>query len=283
MLTGSHQSTRFLVAFQGERGSYSEEAAISFFGPEAILLPCKTLTSVFEAVQSGAAGYAMVPVENSLEGAVSQTYDLLASTTLMVWGEYNLRVRHCLLANSGVELRDVKRVFSHPQALAQCRMFLERLGVGSIPYYDTAGSASMVKKEMLKDAAAIASRRTAEIYSLNILAESIEDSPNNYTRFFVMGRSDHEPTGRDKTSILFTTRHVPGALYQALGVFASRSINLTKIESRPTKKTPWEYNFFVDLEGHRLDRVVGEALESLKPYTLYIKVLGSYPRADQQT
>lgn len=281
MHTGSHQSTKFIVAFQGERGAYSEEAALAYFGSEIDFLPCKTLRTVFQVVESGRAAVGMVPVENSLEGAVSETYDLLLASSLTVSGEYNLRVRHCLITNPGVGLGGIKRVYSHPQALAQCRRFLDTIDAEIIPYYDTAGSAYMIKREGLRDAAAIASKRAAEIYELQILADSIEDSPNNYTRFFVIGRFEREPTGRDKTSLVFTTRHVPGALYTALGVFAKRVINLTKIESRPTKKTPWEYNFYVDFEGHRLDVPVQEALEELKAYTLYIKILGSYPKAEQ--
>ena len=279
MHTGSHQSTKLVVAFQGERGAYSEEAALSYFGSKIEFLPCKTLRTVFQAVESDKATVGMVPVENSLEGAVSETYDLLLSSSLIVSGEYNLRVKHCLITNQSVRIKDIKRVYSHPQALAQCRRFLETLGAEIIPYYDTAGSAYMIKRERLMDAAAIASKRAAEIYDLQILAESIEDSPNNYTRFFVIGRFEREPTGRDKTSIVFTTRHVPGALYAALGVFARRGINLTKIESRPTKQTPWEYNFYVDFEGHKLDANVREALEELKAHTLYIKILGSYPKS----
>ncbi len=281
MHTGSPQSTERIVAFQGERGSYSEEAALSYFGLKIGFLPCRTLRLVFEAVESGRADAGMVPVENSLEGAVAETYDLLEASSLSVCGEFNLRVRHCLITNLGVKIEDVKRVYSHPQALAQCRRFLEKIGVDPIPYYDTAGSAYLLKKEGLKDAAAIASRRAAEIYNLQILAESIEDSPNNYTRFLLIGKADHEPTGKDKTSLVFTTKHLPGALYAALGVFAKRMINLTKIESRPTKQRPWEYNFFVDLEGHRLDVNVSEALEELKSYTLSSKILGSYPKAEQ--
>jgi prephenate dehydratase len=283
MPIGSHQSTKLIVAFQGERGAYSEEAALSYFGSKIEFLPCKTLRTVFQAVESDKATVGMVPVENSLEGAVSETYDLLLSSSLIVSGEYNLRVRHCLIANPGVRVEDIKRVYSHPQALAQCRRFLETLGAETIPYYDTAGSAYMIKRERLMDAAAIASKRAAEIYDLQILAESIEDSPNNYTRFFVIGKFQREPTGKDKTSIVFSTRHVPGALYAALGVFARRGINLTRIESRPTKQTPWEYNFYVDFEGHRLDVNVQEALDELKAHTLYIKILGSYPKAEQQT
>jgi len=283
MHTGSHQSTELIVAFQGERGAYSEEAALSYFDSNIEFLPCKTLRAVFQAVESGRATVGMVPVENSLEGAVSETYDLLLSSNLIVSGEHNLRVRHCLITNPGVRIEDIKHIYSHPQALGQCRRFLESLNAEIIPYYDTAGSAYLIKRKGLMDSAAIASKRAAEIYGLQILAESIEDSPNNYTRFFVIGKFEREPTGRDKTSVVFTTRHVPGALYTALGVFAKRGINLTKIESRPTKKTPWEYNFYVDFEGHKLDANVQAALEELKAHTLYVKILGSYPRAEQQT
>jgi chorismate mutase/prephenate dehydratase len=183
------------------------------------------------------------------------------------------------LANKGTTLKQVKAVCSHPQALAQCRNFLERSGWELIPTYDTAGSAKMLKEKGLKDAAAIASERAAELYGLKILAREIEDNPNNYTRFFVLSKEDSPKTGNDKTSIIFAAAHKPGSLYQALGEFAKRGISLTKIESRPTKQTPWEYNFYLDFEGHRSEPRCIEALEALKEYSAFIKILGSYPKA----
>jgi len=172
-------------------------------------------------------------------------------------------------------------IYSHPQALAQCRGFLEKLGCEVIPTYDTAGSVKMMREKGLLSAGAIASERAAEIYGMKVLTRGVADNPNNYTRFFVLSKNDSPPTGRDKTSIIFSTKHVPGALYRALEEFALRNINLTKIESRPTKKTPWEYNFYLDFEGHRSEERCQGALKGLGKKSAFIKVLGSYPKAPE--
>jgi chorismate mutase / prephenate dehydratase len=267
------------VAFQGEKGAYSESAVYKFFGESVDVKPCRDLTEAFESVDKQDSKFGVVPVENSLEGSINQTYDLFLKHDLKVCGEVIVRVSHCLLANKGTNLKQVKAVYSHPQALAQCRNFLERSGWELIPTYDTAGSAKMLKEKGLKDAAAIASERAAELYGLKILAREIEDNPNNYTRFFVLSKQDSPMTGNDKTSIIFAAAHKPGSLYQALGEFAKRGISLTKIESRPTKQTPWEYNFYLDFEGHRSEPRCIEALEALKEYSAFIKILGSYPKA----
>jgi chorismate mutase/prephenate dehydratase len=267
------------VAFQGERGAYSESAVYTFFGATADVKPCRDLTEVFESVNKQEAQFGVVPVENSLEGSVNQTYDLFLTYSLNVCGEIIIRISHCLIANPNTSLEAVKTVYSHPQALAQCRSFLERLGRELIPTYDTAGSVKMLKEKGLKEAAAVASEKAAEIYGMKILAREIEDNPENYTRFFVLSKEDSPMTGKDKTSIIFAASHTPGSLYHALGEFAKRDINLTKIESRPTRQKPWEYNFYLDFEGHRTEENCAAALKAVEKSALFIKILGSYPRA----
>ena len=267
------------VAFQGERGAYSESAVRAFFGDDTKVKPCRDLIEVFESVHKQEAQFGVVPIENSLEGSVNQTYDLFLTHNLKVSGEIVIRISHCLIANPDTSLEKVKTVYSHPQALAQCRTFLERLGSELIPTYDTAGSVKMLKEKGLKDAAAIASERAAKIYGMKILARDIEDTPANYTRFFVVSKDDAPKTGKDKTSIIFAATHTPGALYHALEEFEKRKINLTKIESRPTKQKPWEYNFYLDFEGHRTEKNCAEALQALGEKASFLKILGSYPRA----
>lgn len=267
------------VAFQGELGAYGEEAAISFFGPSVKVMPCESFGDVFRVVEKGEAQSGVVPVENSLEGSISQVYDLLLDSNLRVGGEIELRVSHCLIASEGTRLDLIKRVFSHPQALGQCQSFLKHLGAELIPTYDTAGSVKYIKERGVTDGAAVASARAAEIYSMKILAREIEDNPNNFTRFFILSPEDSPPTGRDKTSMVFAVKHRPGALHEALKEFSTRSINLVKIESRPTRRKPWEYNFYLDFEGHRQDESFQEALAGLEQASLFVKVLGSYPRA----
>jgi len=269
------------VAFQGEIGAYSESAVYSFFGPSAEVKPCKNLSDVFESVEKGETLYGVVPIENSIEGSVNQTYDLFLTHDLKVCGEIVLKIVHCLITNPKTRLNSVKVVYSHPQALAQCRSFLEDLDCELIPTYDTAGSVKMMKEKRLMDAGAIASERAAEIYGMKILAKGIADNPNNYTRFFVLSKNDSPLTGKDKTSIIFSTKHVPGALFHALEEFALRNINLTKIESRPTKQQPWEYNFYLDFEGHRLEEKCQEALRTLEKKSAFVRILGSYPKASE--
>lgn len=268
-----------LVAFQGEIGAYSESAVYAYFGVTVKLKPCMYLSDVFKCVEKGEADFGVVPVENSLEGSVTQTYDLFLTHDLKVCGEAIIRIAHCLITHPGTKLNDVKTVYSHPQALAQCRNFLEKLNCRVIQAFDTAGSVKMIKEEGLKDAAAIASERAAKFYGMNVLVKDIGDSPNNYTRFFVLSKSDAAYTGKDKTSIIFSIKSYPGALYKVLEEFALRNINLTKIESRPTKKTPWEYNFYLDFEGHRTERHCQETLEAIKSKTNFVKILGSYRAA----
>jgi len=267
------------VAFQGEIGAYSEEAAFQFFGSSIQLKPCESLEDVFKVVEQGVVEFGVVPSENSLEGSISRVYDLLLDSSLKVCGEIELRIMHCLIGIPEARLDLIKRVYSHPQALGQCKTFLRHLGCELVPTYDTAGSVKLIKEKGTADGGAVASARAAEIYGMKILAREIEDNPNNFTRFFILSKHDSPPSGNDKTSIVFSVKHKPGALYEALKELAVRKINLTKIESRPTRQKPWEYNFYLDFEGHRQDSVCQEALESLEDTSLFVKVLGSYPKA----
>ena len=268
------------VAYQGEAGAYSEEAAFRFFGQGVKTLPCETLDEVFKAVGADEVKHGLIPIENSLEGSITRSYDLLLESDLKVSGELELRVSHCLIGNPGSNLDTIKRIYSHPQALGQSQAFLRRLGRELVPTYDTAGSVKMVKEKKILDGAAIASARAAELYGMKILASEIEDNPLNFTRFFILSREDGPSTGSDRTSVVFSVKHRPGALYDALYELARRNINLTKIESRPTRKKAWDYNFYVDFEGHREDAQCKEALSALEERTLFIKMLGSYPRAN---
>jgi prephenate dehydratase len=266
------------VAFQGERGAFSEDAVITFF-EDAELFPSKYIADVFEAVLGNNVDFGVVPVENSQAGSINDTYDLLLSFPLNIFGEIHLRISHCLMALPGETLDGIKVIYSHPQALAQCEEFLRKLKAEIVPTYDTAGSAKRIKEAGLKGSAAVASKRAAQIYGLEVLAEGIETNPNNSTRFFVLSKKKAEPSPKSKTSLVFSTKNLPGALYACLGAFATRNINLTKLESRPSRDKPWEYIFYVDFEGHIDDPVCQEALAELKRNTNFIKILGCYPRA----
>ncbi len=266
------------VAFQGEPGAYSEEAVYGYFGPTETL-PCETFDAVFAAVTSGRAACALIPIENSLAGSIHQNYDLLVNHTLWITGEYFLRVHHCLIGLPGVHKEDIRRVISHPQALGQSAGYLRALpGVKSEPVYDTAGSVKMLKESGTRDTAAVASRRAAELYGMDILDEGIEDNPENYTRFLVIAPEPVSPSSNAKTSIVFSLHNRPGALFKALSVFALRDIDLTKIESRPLVGTPWNYLFYVDFIGSAQDDSVKRALDHLGEYAPTVRVLGTYPR-----
>jgi chorismate mutase/prephenate dehydratase len=267
------------VAFQGEPGAYSEEAAIRFFGKSTKGVPCESLDEVFEAVEVGEAPFALVPVENSLEGSITRAYDLLLDSPLMVCGETELRISHCLIAIEGASLDTIKMVYSHPQALGQSRQFLNHLNAEIVPASDTAGSVRMIKEQGRLDHAAVASVKAAELYGMKIIAKEIEDNPHNFTRFFILSKEDSPPTGNDKTSIVFSLKHKPGSLYDCLREFATRNINLSKLESRPTRHQPWEYNFYMDFMGHREEKDVAEALKALEEHAVFVKILGSYPKA----
>ncbi|MCA1900102.1 MAG: prephenate dehydratase [Chloroflexi bacterium] len=265
------------ISFQGEPGAYSEQAAFDYFG-SVETVPCESFESVFDSVVSGKSDAALIPIENSLAGSIHQNYDLLLRHDLHIVGEYFLRVRHCLIANPGVKMKDVKKAISHPQALGQCAGYLRSRGVKAEQAYDTAGSVKMLKESGARDAAAIASKRAAEIYGMEILEEGIEDNPENYTRFLAVQKEPVVPKGEAKTSIVFTLKNVPGALFKALSVFALRDLDLTKIESRPLQGKPWEYLFYIDFVGSMHDETSRRALDHLGEYALTLRTLGSYPR-----
>jgi prephenate dehydratase len=266
------------VAFQGLPGAYSEAAVLEYFGAQAKSVPYESFEAVFAAVQDGGCDGGLLPIENSVAGSIHRNYDLLLQNSLSIVGEYYLRVQHCLIAFPGVRLEEVRSVISHPQALAQCDRYLHTLGVRITPVYDTAGSVRIVQEQGERTQAAIASRRAAELYGMSILAEGIEDHPENYTRFLAISHQPVTTNGNAKTSIVFTLRNMPGALFKALSVFALRDIDLTKIESRPLVGQPWEYLFYVDIAGSVSETGVTHALENLSEYALMLRVLGSYPR-----
>lgn len=266
------------VAYQGETGAYSEMAVYKFFGRKVEPVPCMDFREVFEAVKNNTVQAGVIPIENSIEGSVNQNYDLFLNYDLKVCGEVAVKLAHVLIANPQTKIEDIETVYSHPQALAQCRAYLEKHKWEIIPAYDTAGSVKIIKEKALFNAAAIASEKAADEYGMKIIARDISDNQSNYTRFLVLSHEDAAPTGDDKTSIIFSGKHEPGVLYHALGEFSSRNINLTRIESRPTKKTAWQYNFYLDFEGHRTEKRCAEALQALEKYATFVKVLGSYPR-----
>jgi prephenate dehydratase len=267
------------VAFQGEHGAYSEEACFGLF-KSPMTIPCDTFEAVFAAVSSADCGIGLIPIENTLAGSIHQNYDLLLQNELHVVGETFLRVRHCLIAFPGVKKTDIKQVISHPQALGQCAGYLRNLGVKTIPGYDTAGSIKLMIASGDHTTAAIASRKAAEIYRMQILQEGIEDNPAYYTRFLAIARAPLTPPGDAKTSIVFILKNQPGALFKALSVFALREIDLTKIESRPLVGKPWEYLFYIDFVGAVHEGQVQKALDHLAEYALMLRVFGSYDRAN---
>jgi chorismate mutase/prephenate dehydratase len=269
------------IAYQGEPGAYSESAVYAFFGNSVKAVPCKGFSDVFKNVETDKTEFGVVPIENSIEGSVNQVYDLFLMYDHKVCGEIVLKIDHCLIANNETKLEDIKIIYSHPQALAQCRNFLESQNCEVISTYDTAGSVKMIKEQRMLNSGAVAGEKAVEIYGMKIVARNISDTPNNLTRFFVLSKNDSAPSGNDKTSVIFSAKHIPGALYQILGEFAERGINLTKIESRPTKQQPWEYNFYLDFEGHRTEKRCSEALEGLRNKAVLVKVLGSYPKAPE--
>jgi prephenate dehydratase len=265
------------IAFQGEPGAYSEQAAYGYFG-QVETLPCESFEAVFAAVTSREAESGLIPIENSLAGSIHQNYDLLLRHDLHIVGEYFLRVRHCLIALPGVEKGVIRKVISHPQALGQCAGYLRGLGVKTEPVYDTAGSVKILKASGDHTTAAIASERAAEIYEMEILEAGIEDNLENYTRFLAIAPQPVVSETEAKTSIVFTLKNQPGSLFKAMSVFALRDIDLTKIESRPLAGTPWNYLFYLDFVGAIQDVAIQKALSHLEEYALMLRVLGSYPR-----
>ncbi|MFB5610489.1 MAG: prephenate dehydratase [Nitrosopumilaceae archaeon] len=266
------------VSFQGERGAYSEAAAISFFDEDVETVPLPTFADVIDYTTSGKTDYSVVPVENSIEGSVGESYDLLYSTSLNAIGEIYHKIEHCLIGKGSLDQIDT--VYSHPQALGQCRKFIQQKNMKTVPSYDTAGSVKIIKEMNKENVACIASKNASEINQVPIIKEGIADNPNNFTRFLVLSKKLGKKTQKDKTSIIFSIKHEQGALFRIMEKFNEYGVNLTKIESRPKKDTTWEYNFYVDFEGNVDDVKISEMVNKIKENTLFLKILGSYPAAE---
>ncbi len=265
------------IAYQGEPGAFSEAAARQV-NADAALVPCKSFEDVFAAVAGGPANYGVLPIENSIGGSIHRNFDLMLEHEIPIVGEIEVAVVHHLLALPGVALGQVKRVYSHPQALAQCDRFLRTLtGVEIIATYDTAGSAKLIADQKLADAAAIASARAGEVFGLEPLKSSIQDYERNTTRFLIIGRRPLSDAPPDKTTIVFTLGNEAGALFKALSVFALRGIDLTKLESRPIPGRKWEYLFYADVSAARDDLPCARALAHLAEFAPSLRILGSYP------
>jgi prephenate dehydratase len=266
------------IGFQGASGAYSEAAARRAW-PDADTVPLDRFEDVFDAVAAGRVSHGLLPIENSVAGSIHRNYDLLLEHDLPIVAETELTVVHNLLALPGTTLAGVRRVFSHPQALAQCERFLRALrGVEVVATYDTAGSARLIQDGRLTDTAAVASARAAEIFGLSILRAGIQDYQDNITRFILIGRHAPPPAAADKTTVVFALPNTPGALFKALSVFALREIDLTKLESRPVRGRPWEYLFYADLAVGRDDVRCGRAIVHLAEFARWVRTLGSYAR-----
>jgi arogenate/prephenate dehydratase len=269
------------VAFQGDHDAYSELAAKKFFGDDALCTPCPVFDNVFDAVISGSTRFGILPVENSSTGSIHINFDLLLQHQVAIVGEIYYRIDHQLIAHPGAALREIKVIYSHPQALEQCRQFISSLDqVRALPAFDTAGSVRMIREEGMHNAAAIASRRAAEVYGMQILQENIQDIAENYTRFLIIAREPLEPEAANKTSIVFAMKNIPGALYKSLSAFALRDIDLCKIESRPRRGRPFEYIFYLDFRGTPAQQTCRNALRHLEEMTSFLKILGSYPEGN---
>lgn len=267
-----------VVAYLGPQGTFCEIAARKYFS-KAVFIPCPNINDVFTTVERGEADNGVVPAENSTNGSVRTTLDRFLESKMMVCGEVVLKIIHNLIAKPNIKMSHIKVILSHTQALAQCRRFLEStfLNVELKEVSSTAKAVELLRS--VNNSAAIGNEVAADIHGMVILKRDIGDEQNNFTRFFIIGENDAKPTDSDKTSIVFSTKHVPGSLYRVLEGFAVRNINLTKIESRPERKKPWSYVFYLDFEGHRNDVKSQDALNSIKKRCIYIKVLGSYPSA----
>ena len=265
------------VAYQGIPGANSEIALRQHFDQEFEAVPCQEFIHLFETLQRNEVEYSLLPVENALVGSVSGAYELLLDHDVRIQAELILHVHHALLANPGTSLEAVRDVRSHPQALMQCERFLKRHGMNPVGWYDTAGAAKQLAHQPEPRTAVIASTLAGDMYGLDQLAAQIEDEPFNYTRFLLLGHGDPAPSDYNKTSIVFATRHRPAALYECLGEFAKRDLNLTKLESRPRRNRPWEPLFYLDFEGHWQEPRCQELLTQLLQLTSFVKMLGSYP------
>ena len=271
------------IGYQGIPGANSELAVLQHFGDSADCIPCQDFSHLFDALQSRQVDYSLLPVENALAGSVSGAYEMLLDHDVRIQAEVVLHVHHALLANRGTTLADLRKVRSHPQALMQCSRFLKRHELEPVGWYDTAGSAQDLAESPLGDTGAIATELAGELYGLDILEKQIEDEQFNYTRFLLLGHGDPEPSDYNKTSIVFATRNRPAALYECLGEFAKRDLNLTKLESRPRRNRPWEPLFYLDFEGHWQEPNCQDVLTQLLQLTSFVKMLGSYPAVKSDT
>ncbi|MBI2311223.1 MAG: prephenate dehydratase [Betaproteobacteria bacterium] len=266
------------VGYLGPRGTFSEEAAVRRFGSGAQAVPCGSIDEVFRKVEAGQVSYGVVPVENSTEGAIGRTLDLLLGTPLKICGEIVLPVHHCLMSRTGAA-RSVKKIYSHAQSLAQCHEWLSQNfpQAARVPVVSNSEAARLASGE--KGTAAIAAKPAAALYALKLVAENIEDEPDNTTRFLVLGRQDVAPSGKDKTSMVMSAKNRPGAVHALLTPLAENGVSMTKLESRPSRTGMWEYVFFLDIEGHQEDVGVARALAELREKAAFLKILGSYPAA----
>ncbi|NMI83986.1 MAG: prephenate dehydratase [Candidatus Nitrosopelagicus brevis] len=269
------------VSYQGVQGAYSQSAAKKFFGEEIDTIGTSSFEDALKSAQndktSSDVSYSILPVENSIEGTVGQSIDEIVKTNLHAIGEVYLKVEHCLIGRG--ELDDITKVYSHPQALGQCSDFIENHGLKTVPTYDTAGSVEIIK-DLENNCAAIASSLASNLYDVPIIKEGIANNSNNFTRFLIFSKEKTNESKNDKTSIIFSVKHEPGALYQILKEFNDNDINLTKIESRPNKNTNWEYNFFVDFLGHSANSKIKSVLDNIRKNTIFLKIIGSYPIAE---
>jgi len=268
------------IAIQGARYAFSEMASRQFFGDTIEIVSCRAFDDVFESVINKKADYGVIPIENSLTGSIHRVYDLLLSNDLFLVGEVVLRIEQHLIAHPGVALEDIRVIYSHPQALEQSRNFLASLkNVEAVASYDTAGSVKMIRDEGIRDAAAIGSRWAAKDYGMQVLKAEIEDIPENFTRFYVISCEKKTFGQANKTSIVFSMKNIPGALFKSLSVFALRDIDLLRVESRPLRGSPWKYIFYLDFAGNLDEERCQNAIRHLEEITTQLKVLGSYPAA----
>lgn len=273
-----HYSKKLIVALQGEIGSFSEMAALRYFGSSVEILSCNSFDQVARMIKEGNADYAILPIENSQTGGINNVHDLLLNEELFAVGEVILKIEHCLISHNNTGKEIIEKIYSHPQALAQCERYLIKNfpHCQIIPVYDTAGSIKKIKESKELAAAGIASQRASSYYKMKIIEKGIEDNPFNYTRFLVLCPKIITNELNDKTSIIFAVVSVPGAIYKCLREFSIRKINLTRLESRPSRMKPWEYIFYLDFENGLQEKVVSEALEALKNCTTFIKIIGTY-------
>ncbi len=267
------------IGYQGIKGAYSELGVYKYFGNDAEAIGFDISEEVFEVLEEKKIDFALLPFENTIAGSIAINYDLLLNHKMYIIAEVFLKINHCLLASRGAKLKDIKKVYSHPHALEQCREYIREHKFERVPEFDTAGAAKIVHERGKRDEAAIASELCAEIYGLDVLDKNIQTHDNNMTKFFVISNADKIPENmkREKTSIAFKTKHYPGALINCLQRLAKQGINLTKLESRPLPDNPWEYVFYVDFEGGIEDEKVKLALSEMEASSVFLKILGSYP------